>query len=83
MIFDKNLNIIDRIDDNEKYELLYVGVKDENTFVTSWYGKKIKIYYRITKKKFINSKNIEEDYGYIYKVLVQMEILLHVQMIVI
>ena len=69
MIFDKNLNIIDRIDDNDKDGLLYVGVKDEDTFVTSGYGKKIKIYYRETNKKFINYKTIEEDYGYIHKVL--------------
>ena len=40
MIFDKNLNIIDRIDDNDKDGLLYVGVKDEDTFATSGYGKK-------------------------------------------
>ena len=69
MIFDKNLNIIDRIDDNDKDGLLYVGVKDEDTFVTSGYGKKIKIYYRETNKKFINYKTIEEEYGNIHKVL--------------
>ena len=40
MIFDKNLKVIDRIDDNDNTKLLYVGVKDDNTFVTSGIGKK-------------------------------------------
>ena len=69
MIFDKNLKVIDRIDDNDNTKLLYVGVKDDNTFVTSGIGKKIKIYYKYTNEKFINYKTIEEEYKDIFKVI--------------
>ena len=60
-IYDKNLNVIETIEDKDNIGLIYVEVKNEDNFITCNYSGIIKLYFRGINNKFLNYKIIKDN----------------------